>query len=115
MHLGIDIFAPAEVPIFAPMDGEIVAIENRTNELDYGGMIILKHKTDDSDIFYSLYGHLNPNFCKRHIVGKKIKKGEQFCVLGDISVNGGCSHLHFQIALTTNGLKMNGQGLLQKI
>ena len=112
VHLGIDIFAPAEVPIFAPMDGEIVAIENRTNVLDYGGMIILKHKTDDSDIFYSLYGHLNPNFSKRHIVGKKIKKGEQFCVLGDISVNGGWApHLHFQIALTTNGLENDWPGV----
>ena len=74
VHLGVDIFAPAATPVFAPLDGEILAIENRENALDYGGMIILKHKTDCNDVFYSLYGHLDPNFPKQYKVGTKIKK-----------------------------------------
>ena len=50
VHLGVDIFAPAATPVFAPLDGEILAIENRENALDYGGMIILKHRTDCNDV-----------------------------------------------------------------
>jgi len=112
VHLGVDIFAPAATPVFAPLDGEILAIENRENALDYGGMIILKHKTDCNDVFYSLYGHLDPNFPKQYKVGTKIKKGEQFCVLGDIGVNGGWApHLHFQVALTINGLENDWPGV----
>jgi 4-aminobutyrate aminotransferase-like enzyme len=112
VHLGIDIFAPAGTPILAPLNGEIIAIENRKNALDYGGMIILKHVADDNGVFYSLYGHLSPNFPEYYKIGLEIKKGQQFCFLGDDSVNGGWSpHLHFQIALTTNGLEHDWPGV----
>ena len=112
MHLGVDIFAPAGTPILAPLNGEIIAIENRKNTLDYGGMIILKHVADNHGVFYSLYGHLSPNFPEYYKIGLEIKKGQQFCFLGDDSVNGGWApHLHFQIALTTNGLENDWPGV----
>ena len=112
MHLGVDIFAPAGTPILAPLNGEIIAIENRKNTLDYGGMIILKHVASNHGVFYSLYGHLSPNFPEYYKIGLEIKKGQQFCFLGDDSVNGGWApHLHFQIALTTNGLENDWPGV----
>ena len=112
VHLGVDIFAPAGTPILAPLNGEIIAIENRKNTLDYGGMIILKHVADNHGVFYSLYGHLSPNFPEYYKIGLEIKKGQQFCFLGDDSVNGGWApHLHFQIALTTNGLENDWPGV----
>jgi 4-aminobutyrate aminotransferase-like enzyme len=112
VHLGVDIFAPEGTPILAPLNGEIVAIENRKNTLDYGGMIILKHVADDNGVFYSLYGHLSPNFPEYYKIGLEIKKGQKFCFLGDDSLNGGWApHLHFQIALTTNGLENDWPGV----
>ncbi len=49
--------------------------ENRVGYLDYGGVIILEHKTPGNDIFYTLYGHLNPEFMERIKVGDTIGVG----------------------------------------
>ncbi|MFY0620864.1 MAG: aminotransferase class III-fold pyridoxal phosphate-dependent enzyme [Pelagimonas sp.] len=112
VHLAVDAFAPAGTPMFAPLRGEVFIAENRTGHLDYGGVIILRHETPDGDPFYTLYGHLNPEFMDRLKPGDVVEKGEEFCRLGNASQNGGWApHVHFQLALTTDGIEADWPGV----
>ena len=112
VHLAIDIFADSGTELFAPLEGEVFAAEYRDNELDYGGVVILKHTTPDKDEFFTLYGHLDPIFMKNFKLGDKIEKGQSFCQLGAPDVNGGWApHVHFQLALTTDGMETDWPGV----
>lgn len=112
VHLAVDAFAPAGTPVFAPMDATVHVIENRTGHLDYGGVVILAHDTPEADRFYTLYGHLDPAVCDTLKPGQQLKKGTAFCKLGDPSQNGGwAAHIHFQMALTLDGLGNDWPGV----
>ncbi|UWQ53739.1 aminotransferase class III-fold pyridoxal phosphate-dependent enzyme [Leisingera caerulea] len=112
VHLAIDAFAPAGTPMFAPLRGEVFAAEYRDGHLDYGGVIILRHETPEGDPFYTLYGHLDPEFLNRLKPGSIVEKGEEFCRLGDPGQNGGWApHVHFQLALTTEGIEADWPGV----
>ncbi|WP_323779180.1 aminotransferase class III-fold pyridoxal phosphate-dependent enzyme, partial [Leisingera sp.] len=112
VHLAVDAFATAGTPMFAPLHGEVFAAEYRDGHLDYGGVIILRHETPEGDSFYTLYGHLDPEFMNRLKPGDAVEKGEQFCCLGDPSLNGGWApHVHFQLALTTEGIETDWPGV----
>ncbi|WP_343563214.1 aminotransferase class III-fold pyridoxal phosphate-dependent enzyme [Kiloniella sp. b19] len=112
VHLAVDVFAPAETPLHAPLAGEVFVVENRAQHLDYGGVIILRHETEAGDSFYTLYGHLDPECCDRLGRGDRIEKGESFCRLGGPDVNGGWApHVHFQLALTTEGIEADWPGV----
>ncbi|WP_435661385.1 aminotransferase class III-fold pyridoxal phosphate-dependent enzyme [Leisingera caerulea] len=112
VHLAIDAFATAGTPMFAPLRGEVFAAEYRDGHLDYGGVIILRHETPEGDPFYTLYGHLDPEFLNRLKPGSIVEKGEEFCRLGDPGQNGGWApHVHFQLALTTDGIETDWPGV----
>ncbi len=112
VHLAVDVFGPASTTLFAPLKGTVFVAENRTGHLDYGGVIILRHETPDADPFYTLYGHLDPEFLERLKPGQIIEKGEAFCRLGDASMNGGWApHVHFQLALSTEGIEADWPGV----
>lgn len=112
VHLAVDGFAAAGTPLYAPLRGEVFVVENRDTHLDYGGVIILRHKTPAGDAFYTLYGHLNPECCDHLRPGDVIEKGAEFCRLGDASQNGGWApHVHFQLALTTEGIEADWPGV----
>ena len=112
VHLAVDAFAPAGTPIFAPLRGTVFIAEYRTGNLDYGGVIILRHETPAGDPFYTLYGHLDPEFLDRLKPGDTVEKGAAFCRLGDPSMNGGWApHVHFQLALTTEGIEADWPGV----
>ena len=112
VHLAIDIFAPTSTRVYSPLDGRVAVAENRVGYLDYGGVIILEHKTPGDDVFYTLYGHLNPEFMERIKVGDTIDAGTFFCHLGDEKMNGGWApHLHFQLALMTEGIEADWPGV----
>ncbi|MBY6066356.1 aminotransferase class III-fold pyridoxal phosphate-dependent enzyme [Leisingera aquaemixtae] len=112
VHLAVDAFAPAGTPMFAPLRGEVFAAEFRSGHLDYGGVIILRHETPDGDSFYTLYGHLDPEFLDRLKPGDTVEKGEEFCRLGDPGQNGGWApHVHFQVALSTEGIETDWPGV----
>ncbi|MCF8224142.1 MAG: aminotransferase class III-fold pyridoxal phosphate-dependent enzyme [Bacteroidales bacterium] len=98
VHLGIDIFAPAGAPVYAPLDSEVHIFGYNPGKLDYGNMIILKHVLEESGVFYTLYGHLSGSSIKDLHHGARIKKGEAFAAIGKPGENGGWSpHLHFQV------------------
>ena len=112
VHIAIDVFTNQGAELFAPLEGEVVTAEYRDNQLDYGGVIILKHTTPNKDEFFTLYGHLDPKFLSKLKVGDKIGKGQSFCQLGASNVNGGWApHVHFQLALTTDGMEADWPGV----
>lgn len=112
VHLAIDAFAAAGTELHAPYAATVHTIENRTDHLDYGGVVILAHETPEGDAFFTLYGHLNPEVCTRLEVGQKIGAGDVFARLGDVTQSGGWApHVHFQLALTTDGMGQDWPGV----
>ena len=112
VHLGVDIFAPAGRPVLAPLAGTVEALADRPDRFDYGGVVILRHATDDGDAFFTLYGHLNPDVTKTLTTGQSLAAGQAFATLGAQHQNGGwSSHLHFQLALTTSGFGHDWPGV----
>ncbi|WP_170603485.1 aminotransferase class III-fold pyridoxal phosphate-dependent enzyme [Ruegeria arenilitoris] len=112
VHLAVDVFAPAGTVLHAPVSGRVEAVENRTAHLDYGGVVILHHETPEGDPFYTLYGHLDPEACARLKPGDPVAQGAAFARLGNPSQNGGWApHVHFQLALTTDGMQTDWPGV----
>jgi len=98
IHLGIDLFSKAGQPLFSPYDGVFHSLSYNPAPLDYGNVIIIKHSTDQSLPFYTLYGHLGSESLSGKKVGDTVKAGERIAVTGIPGENGGWTpHLHFQI------------------
>ena len=109
VHIAVDVFADAETPLFAPLAGTVEYASYRDTNLDYGGVIILRHETPDGDAFFSLYGHLSKASVDVLETGQRIEKGQQFARLGVPAENGRWSpHVHFQLSLILDGF---GDGL----
>lgn len=103
IHLGIDIWAPARTPVFAPLDGKIHSFDNRAYHGDYGPVIILEHQLADKRLF-SLYGHLSIKSLEGKEVGQPIHASEQFAWLGEYGENFHWPpHLHFQLMWDMEG------------
>lgn len=97
LHLGVDVWLPAGTPVFAPMDGVVHSFAYNEKPLDYGWTIILKHQIANRSV-YLLFGHLSKESLVGLRKGQKIKRGEEFCHLGDRHENGGWyPHLHLQL------------------
>jgi len=112
VHLGIDVFAPAGTPLYAPHEGIVEVVENRDTYLDYGGMIILRHETPEGAPFYTLFGHLDPEIVQRWHTGDTLAKGEEFARLGCSDSNGGWRpHVHIQLALSLDGMSHDWPGV----
>ena len=100
VHMGVDVFAPAGTPVYAPLNGIVDAVENRKDDQDYGGLIILRHETETGAIFFTLYGHLDPESIIGLTEGQPIENGQRFARLGEQHNNGGWApHLHLQAGL----------------
>ncbi len=97
MHLGLDVWLPAQTAIHAPLNGRIIALHNNDFKRDYGPTIIMAHNFDGGT-FYTLYGHLATPTLALHHVGDEIESGQLLAWVGEPHENGGWSpHLHFQI------------------
>lgn len=112
VHIGVDAFGPAGLVVHAPLAGVVSVCEYRSSHLDYGGMVILSHYTSEGDEFFTLYGHLEPKSITGLVKGQVLDKGEAFACLGNVQGNGGWNpHLHFQIALTMQGMGEDWPGV----
>ncbi|MFS8046654.1 aminotransferase class III-fold pyridoxal phosphate-dependent enzyme [Rhizobium sp. BR 314] len=114
IHLGVDLFGEAQEPVRAPFAGTVAFIHDDAVAFGFGPTVLLEHRTDDGDVFWSLYGHLSRESVAKLSVGQIITKGEAFCTLGEASENGNWSpHLHFQIVTDHLGLgaQMHGVGV----
>lgn len=99
IHLGVDWWCDAGTKIFAPIDGVVHSFKYNAAHLDYGATIILQHEIE-SQVFYTLYGHLNIASLEKLEIGKLIFKGTPFTAMGNRNENGGwVPHLHFQIII----------------
>ena len=111
IHLGLDIWAPAETSVLAGFDGSIHSFANNTNFGDYGPTIILEHY-ENGQAFYSLYGHLGLDSIASIKVGQEVKQGQEIATLGAADVNGDYPpHLHFQLILDIQNFKGDYPGV----
>ncbi|MCD8405464.1 aminotransferase class III-fold pyridoxal phosphate-dependent enzyme [Tenacibaculum dicentrarchi] len=111
IHLGTDFWLPKNTPVHAILDGEVVISSDNQGDKNYGGLLVLKHQTDDFE-FYTLYGHNTPESVQKHQVGDRILKDEKIAELGDYTENGNwVPHLHFQILLSLFDLKTDFPGV----
>ena len=105
VHLGVDLFLPAGTAVRAPFDALVERVEYRGGNLDYGGLVVLRHLSPDGDWFSTLYGHLERKTVEHLERGQRIAAGAPFAALGDPSENGGWApHLHFQLVLDSTAL-----------
>lgn len=97
IHLGVDVFAPAGTPVFAPLPGRVHLITYNADPLDYGHTLILEHQAGGVP-FFTLYGHLGASLPHLSSPGQAVTAGQHIADLGDWPENGGWApHLHFQI------------------
>lgn len=95
IHLGMDFWAEAGTPVFAPFAGEVHSFQINKGSGNYGPTIILYHPTEK---IYSLYGHLAITDLDQLAIGMPIRSGQKLCHLGIPDENGGWPpHLHFQL------------------
>ena len=114
IHLGLDIFADAGTPVSAPLRGVVHAFAYNPAALDYGGVIVLRHTTDDDVEFFSLYGHLSRASLTGIVAGRVIDRGQQFATLGAPDENGGWTpHLHLQLFTDLLGLGTDVPGVVR--
>jgi len=98
IHLGIDLFASAGTPIYAPLEGIVHTYADSNSPGNHGPVIVLAHTQDEHPVFYTLYGHLSRESLDGIKIGQRIKKGERLAAVGDPVSNGAFSaHVHFQI------------------
>ncbi|NQV75911.1 MAG: peptidoglycan DD-metalloendopeptidase family protein [Bacteroidetes bacterium] len=113
LHLGIDIWADAGTPVYAPLSGQIHSFRFNDNFGDYGTTLILKHNLDGL-ILHSLYGHLSLSSIERLQKGAAVKQGEKIAEFGIFSENGNWPpHLHFQLVFDIKGYDGDYPGVCQ--
>ncbi len=97
IHLGVDIWAEAGTPLYAPTDATVHSFAFNDHYGDYGPTIILAHELGPIT-FFTLYGHLSLNSLEGLFEGKSIAAGERFAAIGPYPENGDWPpHLHFQL------------------
>ena len=106
IHLGLDVFAPAGTPVYAPFAGRVHLLTYNADPLDYGHTLILRHDLGGC-AFFTLYGHLGASLPRLLAPGAEVAAGQHIADLGDWPENGGWApHLHFQIV--TDMLEQTG-------
>ncbi len=97
VHLGVDIWADALTPVYAPLSGVVQSVAFNDNFGDYGPTIIIRHELNGL-VFHTLYGHLTLGSLEGWAEGDDIRAGEQIAAIGNYPENGHWPpHLHFQL------------------
>ncbi len=97
IHLGVDIWAAAGSPVYAPLAGKIHSFQDNQGFGNYGPTLILAHDLGEKTL-YSLYGHLSRASLFSFEVGREVRAGERICEIGPFPENGDWPpHLHFQL------------------
>ncbi len=74
VHLGIDLFVEAGTEIRSPLEGRVHSFAFNDQPLDYGPTILLEHRTEDGDRFYTLYGHLSADSLEGLARGRPVSR-----------------------------------------
>lgn len=111
IHLGIDIWTWAGVPVFAPLDGIVHSFADNAGFGDYGPTLILEHDLEGEKL-YSLYGHLSRTSLVGKVAGQAIKAGDKIAEIGPFPENGDWPpHLHFQLMRDMLGRRSDFAGV----
>ncbi len=103
LHLGVDIWANAGIPVYCPLAGQIHSFRDNDHHGDYGPTIILQHDLGGLPL-YSLYGHLSRKDMEGLQAGDIIPMGKQLGAFGTTDENGHWPpHLHFQLMFDMEG------------
>ena len=112
VHLGLDLFAPAGTPVFAPLDGVIEAFADNHKWLDYGPVVILRHRTSMGTPFWTLMGHLSRESMDGWEMGRQVQAGEQIATIGTPEENVGWPpHVHLQVLTDLCGMGLDVYGV----
>ena len=104
IHLGLDVIVELGTPLHAPIDATVAESGYENGEGNYGGYVLLKHKSPSFETFYSFYGHLGRD--RLPAAGKTFPAGAAFAKIGDFHENGNWfHHTHVQV-ITRKGLEM---------
>lgn len=96
VHDAIDIPAPANTPVLASADGQIVKLF----QSERGGITIYQSSRDRKLIFY--YAHLS-SYAPGLEEGQQVRQGDTIAYVGDTGNAGpGNFHLHFSIAIVSD-------------
>ncbi len=98
IHHAIDIFLPAGTEVLCPYPGTIADFADDPERHGFGGIVILRHETDDGTPFWTFYGHLTPAGFSRLRRGQAVAQGAVIGRLAAEAENGDWPpHLHFQL------------------
>jgi Ser/Thr protein kinase RdoA (MazF antagonist) len=98
VHIGLDLFVEAGVPVLAPLDGVVESVRDNAGHRDYGPTVILRHEPAGGIRFWTLYGHLGRDVLGTLMPGTPVRRGDRIGTVGDLDVNGGWPpHPHVQI------------------
>ena len=115
IHLGIDLWAVAGTPVYAPLSGTVHSFANNADFGDYGYTLILEHQLEDT-IFFTLYGHLSQKSIAGKWEGQPIEKGEEIAWFGTPAENGNWTpHLHFQVIADMQGRQGDFPGVANRL
>ena len=103
IHVGLDIGAPAQTPIYAFEDGLIHSFADNDQDGSYGPTIITEHSLQingKQTTLWVLHGHLSRESLKELNEGEQIVKGQEIGKMGTVEENGGWPpHVHIQLSL----------------
>lgn len=104
IHLGVDVWAHAGTPLFAPLDGTIHSLKNNEGAGNYGPTLMLQHTVAGKPI-HALFGHLSMATLDLWKPGATVSAGEIIGFLGAPEENGGWPpHAHIQLIKELRGL-----------
>ena len=110
VHLGIDLFQAAGSTIYTPYGAVVEDVRAMPGAGDYGHAVLLRHSTSTGTLFWTLYGHLDPNGLPA--VGDELEPGQAIASMGSPDVNGGWApHLHFQVLTDLCGMGIEIYGV----
>lgn len=105
IHLGVDVFVPAGVPLHAPLAGTVEAVADNAAPKDYGPVVLLRHDPEGAPPFWTLWGHLDPEVLGRLAPGDRLEAGDRVAFVGAPPRNGDWPpHLHLQLVVDPLGL-----------
>ncbi|TDB65829.1 peptidoglycan DD-metalloendopeptidase family protein [Arundinibacter roseus] len=111
VHLGVDLWAAAGTPVYAPLAAVVHSVANNDNFGDYGPTLILKHELN-GHTFFSLYGHLSVASLQMVHEGQEIEAGSCVAHIGNYPENGHWPpHLHFQLIQDLGGYQSDYPGV----
>lgn len=106
-HLGLDIIVKAGTTLHSPLEGKVIDAGFEEGRGNYGGYILLEYRSPEYEVFYTLFGHLDPGSLKPP--GSLVQAGDPLALTGTYEKNGNWfDHTHMQI-LTEQGYRKGFQ------